>query len=183
MRPDALSGMMLGLLQYQKTGVGLTLLRETILGPERFDYAFQTYVRRWAFKSPRPADFFRCMEDAAGVDLAWFWRGWFYETGALDQAVTGVSQPSRRRGARIRIDNQGGLVMPVHMRVDYEDGSSEMLQLPVEVWYQADRIVHTLPHRKKVTTVVLDPERRFPEIDREDNKWELAPQDATPMED
>lgn len=182
-RPDALSGMMLGLSQYQKTGVGLTLLRETILGPERFDYAFQTYMKRWAFKSPRPADFFRCMEDAAGADLAWFWRGWFYETGALDQKVAEVLQPGKRRGGRIRIENLGGLVMPVHLGVAYEDGSKEYLELPVEVWYQADRITHTLSNHKKVTKVVLDPRRRFPDVDRENNRWELQPKDPIPMED
>jgi hypothetical protein len=80
------------LLQYEKTGFGLLILRESVLGPERFDYAFRTYIRRWAFKSPQPADFFRTMEDAAGMDLAWFWRGWFLEDAMLDQAIaTSVS--------------------------------------------------------------------------------------------
>ncbi len=93
---DALPRRLLGQLQYTKTGVGLTLLREQILGPERFDAAFREYIRRWAFKSPQPADFYRTMEDAAGMDLAWFWRGWFLETGSLDQAVRVVvqSQPA-----------------------------------------------------------------------------------------
>ena len=182
-KPDALSGIMLGLLQYQKTGVGLTLLRESILGPKRFDYAFQTYVRRWAFKSPRPADFFRCMEDAAGVDLAWFWRGWFFETGVLDQAVTGVSQPGKRRGGRIRFENLGGLVMPMHIGVAYEDGSKEYLELPVEIWYQSDRITHTLTNKKRIVKVVVDPRQRFPDVDRDNNRWELAPADEIPVED
>jgi len=89
---DMLRGRLLGQLQYTKTGVGLTLLREQILGPDRFDEAFREYIRRWAFKSPQPADFYRTMEDAAGVDLAWFWRGWFMETGTLDLAVRQVEQ-------------------------------------------------------------------------------------------
>jgi len=89
---DALPRRLLGQLQYTKTGVGLTLLREQIVGPERFDAAFREYIRRWAFKSPQPADFYRTMEDAAGMDLAWFWRGWFQETGYLDQCVREVAQ-------------------------------------------------------------------------------------------
>lgn len=186
-RPDALPSMWLGLLQYQKTGVGLTLLRESVLGPERFDYAFRTYVERWAFKSPQPADFFRCMEDAAGVDLAWFWRGWFYETGTLDQKVGEVLQPGRRRGARIRLENLGGLVMPVHVGVAYEDGTTEILELPAEVWYQSNSITHILPHLKRVTKVVIDPKRRFPDVQRKNNRWEAAAveeaEEAIPMED
>src|SRR5262249_8650778 len=84
---DRLWGGGLGNLQYGKTAVALVLLREVVLGPERFDAAFRRYIDLWAFKSPRPADFFRVMEDAAGMDLAWFWRGWITETGTLDQAV------------------------------------------------------------------------------------------------
>lgn len=81
----------LGFLAYRKVGVAMVLLREVVLGPDRFDPAFRRYISSWAFKSPQPADFFRCMEDAAGIDLAWFWRGWFLGTGTLDQAVDSVS--------------------------------------------------------------------------------------------
>src|SRR5262249_21651345 len=84
--PDRLTGGLNGAPSYAKTAQGLVLLRESILGPERFDYAFRTYIKRWSFKSPQPADFYRCMEDAAGMDLAWFWREWFQETDVLDQA-------------------------------------------------------------------------------------------------
>src|SRR6185369_8373109 len=72
---DQLGPGILGKLEYAKTAVALYLLREVVLGPERFDRAFREYIRRWAFKSPRPADFYRSMEDAAGMDLGWFWRG------------------------------------------------------------------------------------------------------------
>jgi len=69
---------------YTKPAAALTVLRETVMGPELFDQAFREYSRRWAFKHPRPADFFRTMEDASGVDLDWFWRGWFYGTDHVD---------------------------------------------------------------------------------------------------
>ena len=177
-RPDMLNGIQLGILQYQKPAVGLTLLRESVLGPERFDFAFREYIRRWAFKSPQPADFFRTMEDAAGMDLAWFWRGWFLEPTLLDQAVSGVSSPRRNRGPRVRLDNLGEMVMPVELRVTYEDGTVEDRKLPVEVWYQADRIVHELSREHgKVLSVTIDPRKRFPDIDRENNGWTAETRD------
>lgn len=75
---------------YGKPAAALNILRETILGRELFDFALKTYSERWAFKHPTPADFFRTMEDASGVDLDWFWRGWFYETGAVDLGINKV---------------------------------------------------------------------------------------------
>ncbi|MGL4629965.1 MAG: M1 family aminopeptidase, partial [Leadbetterella sp.] len=76
---------------YGKPATGLNILRETIMGRELFDAAFKEYARRWAFKSPQPADFFRTMEDASGVDLDWFWKGWFYTVDAADQDLADVS--------------------------------------------------------------------------------------------
>ena len=75
---------------YAKPATALNVLRETVLGRELFDKAFKTYARRWKFKHPEPADFFRTMEDAAGRDLDWFWRGWFYTTEHVDQALARV---------------------------------------------------------------------------------------------
>ncbi|HMU46892.1 MAG TPA: M1 family metallopeptidase [Chitinophagaceae bacterium] len=75
---------------YSKPATGLNILRETIMGRELFDYAFKEYARRWAFKHPEPADFFRTMEDASGEDLDWFWRGWFYGTDACDISLDTV---------------------------------------------------------------------------------------------
>lgn len=168
---DHLPGRLLGSLQYTKTGAGLVLLRETILGPERFDFAFRKYINEWAFKSPRPADFFRCMEDAAGADLSWFWRGWFLETGHLDQAIESVTQASENRGALIAIRNQGKLVMPVTLRIEFEDGSHEDLQLPVEVWYHSHAIQERLRNTKAVKKITLDPDRQLPDGNRRNNVW------------
>lgn len=75
---------------YTKPAAGLYMLRQTIMGPELFDFAFRTYSKRWMFKHPTPADFFRTMEDASGMDLDWFWRGWFYSTDYTDIGIKDV---------------------------------------------------------------------------------------------
>jgi len=87
-----------GATGYTKVAAALNVLRETVLGRELFDAAFKEYVRRWAFKRPTPEDFFRSMEDAAGRDLDWFWRGWFYGTDHVDIALSKVT--------RARIDTE-----------------------------------------------------------------------------
>ncbi|ADG67611.1 putative Zn-dependent aminopeptidase [Planctopirus limnophila DSM 3776] len=89
-QPDNLKDV--GRNAYAKTSTGLTMLRETILGREVFDAAFKEYCRRWAFKRPEPADFFRTMEDASGFDLDWFWRGWFFSTSNNDVEVLAVTR-------------------------------------------------------------------------------------------
>ncbi|UHG90944.1 M1 family metallopeptidase [Spirosoma oryzicola] len=80
----------LGPNAYAKPATALNILRETVMGRELFDYAFKEYARRWAFKSPEPADFFRTLEDASGVDLDWFWKGWFYGVEPVDQDLVEV---------------------------------------------------------------------------------------------
>jgi hypothetical protein len=77
---------------YSKPAAGLFILRQTIMGPELFDHAFKTYAKRWKFKHPTPADFFRSMEDASAMDLDWFWRGWFYTTGNNDIGIKEVKK-------------------------------------------------------------------------------------------
>ena len=72
---------------YAKPCAALNILRESVMGRENFDFAFKQYAQRWMFKRPTPADFFRSMEDASGVDLDWFWRGWFYTTEHVDLAI------------------------------------------------------------------------------------------------
>ena len=80
----------LGPNAYSKPAAALMSLRETIMGRELFDFAFREYSRRWMFKRPAPADFFRTMEEASGVDLDWFWRGWFYTTDHVDISIDRV---------------------------------------------------------------------------------------------
>src|ERR671915_129165 len=89
--PDHLPSEFVGPAAYDKPALALRLLREAVVGPERFDPAFREYFRRWAYKHPTPADFFRTIEDGVGEDLSWFWRAWFYTTERLDQAVDSVT--------------------------------------------------------------------------------------------
>ncbi len=101
MRPlmtNAEQVIILGDEQYGKAATGLYMLRETIMGPELFDKAFKEYADRWAFKHPKPADFFRTMEDASAVDLDWFWKGWFYTTDNCDQSIDQVKWYKMRNG-------------------------------------------------------------------------------------
>ena len=96
--------MQLGYNAYGKPATALTILRDVVLGRELFDFAFKTYSEKWAFKHPKPADFFRTMEDASGVDLDWFWRGWFYTVDYVDisieTAVQGVFLPQETSGSK-----------------------------------------------------------------------------------
>ncbi|HEU4699977.1 MAG TPA: M1 family metallopeptidase [Gemmatimonadales bacterium] len=164
----------LGQTAYNKPGLGLRLLRDVIIGPERFDGAMREYARRWAYKHPTPADWFRTIEDVTGEDLAWFWRGWFYTTATLDQAVEGVQQKTDSAGRlrnEIVLRTAGGLVMPVRVQVTFDDGSVEKLALPVEVWFGGDRYVALVPGPKKVTGVVLDPDNVMPDVNRDNNRW------------
>lgn len=86
------SVLQLGNNAYGKPATALNILRETVMGRELFDFAFKTYAQRWAFKHPTPSDFFRTMEDASGVDLDWFWRGWFYTTDNVDISLDAVTE-------------------------------------------------------------------------------------------
>ena len=145
-------------------------IRERILGAERFDTAFREYIAAWAFKSPRPWDFFRAMENAAGADLSWFWRGWFYETGVLDQAVTGVTDT--KDGQKIDFENRAQLVMPLEYRLTFDDGTTEVRRAPAEVWsysnHWTDRVDVAGKH---VVEVVVDPDEALPDAVAENNTW------------
>lgn len=96
---------------YAKPAAALNILRETVMGRELFDYAFKEYARRWAFKQPYPADFFRTLEDASGVDLDWFWRGWFYGTEPVNQSIETVDWYG--------IDNQDPIAKKAKDKADF----------------------------------------------------------------
>jgi hypothetical protein len=150
---------------YQKPALMLQILRHEVLGKERFDPAFREYIRAWAYKHPTPADFFRLMRDASGVDLDWFWRDWIYTTARLDQAIDSVS------GGRIHLSNRGTMTLPLEMEVTYEDGSSERIRLPVEMWNLGPRFGYRLRSEKPVRQVIVDPRQALPDVDRSNNKW------------
>lgn len=163
----------LGQIAYNKPAVGMILLRNVIATPDRFDGAFREYIRRWAWKHPTPADFFRSMEDGLGMDLSWFWRSWFYTTETLDQGVDSVRQVSDSGGERrseIFLRNLGPMVMPVQLELGWDDGSRSRLALPVEVWYYGDRYALHLPGPRFVTSVLVDPDSLLPDIDRGNNQ-------------
>jgi aminopeptidase N len=165
---------------YDKPALALRLLREVVLGPERFDPAFREYFRRWAYRHPTPADFFRTMEDAAGEDLSWFWRGWLYTTAQLDQAVDSVAlSDSAGVESRVFLRNLGGIPMPVDLALLMDDGSTQRVRLPVEIWFQGDRYTAIVPGPRKVNAVTVDPDSLYPDVRRENNRWPVGPP-ATP---
>ncbi|PHN01438.1 M1 family metallopeptidase [Flavilitoribacter nigricans] len=240
---------------YTKTAAGLNILRETIMGRERFDYAYREYCRRWAFKHPTPADFFRSMEDAGGMDLDWFWRGWFYSTDATDISLDSiqwykvdletnprreehtmtqkVEEPfldiTRRRNRasdmeftveqdeelqdfytnykpwetvdsvqetttylydqtfteaekeeryggknyyQLFFSNKGGLVMPVIIEWTFEDGTTEIERIPVQIWRKNEEAFSRVFVKDKVATAIrIDPFKETADIDESNNNW------------
>jgi aminopeptidase N len=170
----------LGFLAYRKPAAGLLLLREYILGPERFDPAFQAYIDRWAYKHPKPADFFRTMEDVAGENLDWFWRGWFYTTATLDQAVANVQVGATEEPTRITIAHHNDLMLPVEMQITFADGSTEQRRIPVEAFYTSDTFDVTVAPDRTVQQVQLDPRAILPDVDRSNNRWSRGDASSAP---
>jgi hypothetical protein len=166
--PDFIRPAGLGFLAYRKPGYGLVMLRESILGKDRFDRAFREYIRRWAYKHPKPADFFRTMEDVSGEQLEWFWREWFYGTDKLDQSVETVYSDSA--GAHVRLANRGDLVMPTVLEIRYTDGATARVTVSVETWSLQDIYTFDAGPRA-ITAVRIDPDNVFPDIDPANNMW------------
>ncbi|MGD9522818.1 MAG: M1 family metallopeptidase [Gemmatimonadales bacterium] len=154
---------------YQKPALMLSLLRDEVLGPDRFDDAFRDYMRTWAYRHPTPADFFRLMRDRSGMDLDWFWRGWVFSTARLDQAIAGIR--SADDGSVVELENRGTMVMPARLEVRYADGTAERVELPVEMWNLGDRFTWHGPPGRRVTSATLDPAAALPDVDRDNNHW------------
>ncbi len=241
----------LGENAYAKAATALVILRETVLGREIFDFAFAEYARRWQFKHPSPADFFRTMEDASGVDLDWFWHGWFYTTDHVDIAIDNVTHyrvdtknpdvefPWREKQAasdpisltrqrneelekmvddnprlkdfysendRFTVSNAdrnkfrsstkrlkdwekelldddnhftmvdfrniGGLVMPVILQVTYDNGKSEEVRIPAEVWrHDPKEFSKLLVSDRKIESITLDPNWETADVELNNNYW------------
>lgn len=241
----------LGNNAYGKPATALNILRETVMGRALFDQAFKEYAERWAFKHPQPADFFRTMEDASGVDLDWFWRGWFYGTEPCDIAVTNVTkyridtqnpnvEKARKKKAKeeealsiseqrnktdikeylvqkypeledfynkydalnvtdydkekyqkyfsaltenekkliaqksnfylIDFENVGGLIMPLIVEFEYEDGSKEINRIPAEVWVRNNKKVSKLfITEKAIKQITIDPLQETADINLKNN--------------
>ena len=180
---DQIRPNLLGRLAYGKPGAGMRMLREVIVGTERFDAAFKLYIKEWAFKSPQPADFFRCMENGTGMNLAWYWRGWFLEDTLFDQAIANVRTTGNSPQVRVDIANKQEMVMPVFLKVDFADGSSRNVELPVYVWYYTNLWTTDIPtDGKTVTQISLDPNRNLPDCDRDNNVWKAPPETEKPAD-
>ena len=160
-------------ITYFKTAYGLTLLREQILGPVRFDAAFKQYVHDWAFKHPSPSDFFRTMGSAAGEDLSWFWRGWFRHNWKLDLAVIGVKYVGNdpAKGALVTVANLDRFAMPAMLRVTYVDGSTAEVRVPVATWMQHTQFDVAVAGGKRIRSASIDPDGVLPDVDRANNTF------------
>ncbi len=243
----------LGPNAYAKPATALNILRETILGRELFDFAFREYALRWKFKRPTPSDFFRTMEDASGVDLDWFWRGWFYSTDHVDISIDGVrlyqidsgdpdEQAERKRKEReekeptlskqrnaelpkridwqpglkdfynspdydefaveesarkayqkmleglddeerallerttnfyvVRFKNVGGLVMPIILRIHYDDNTSKLVRIPADCWRpNGEQVDKLFVSDKEIVRLELDPLRETADTEASNNHW------------
>ena len=233
---------------YAKPAAGLNVLREAVMGPELFDYAFKTYAQRWKFKHPTPEDFFRTMEDASAVDLDWFWRGWFYSTQYVDIAIKNVNHyqvtltlptdltvkferiksfypensttenyfvflekkdeadikpfdvnsiqsitdyvDNLNEYERARITHKpkyfteiefelvGGLIMPILLDIEFEDGSIESQKIPEQVWRKNNKTFSKmLATDKKIKKIMVDKNELTADIDISNNVW---PKDDKP---
>lgn len=235
---------------YRKPAVGLTILRETILGRELFDQALKEYAQTWMFKHPQPADFFRIMNNASGVDLNWFWRGWFFTTEHVDLAIANVvayepvftveqaekiarqqkentpehvakTRDSEIVNSAIELDKTlkdkynepqtllseneikqieatrakltdedlallesgqkyyeitfnalGGMIMPLIVQFEFEDGSKEVQRIPAEIWkLNQKEVTKIFKFKKEIKSVTLDPFHETADINTKNNYW------------
>jgi hypothetical protein len=158
-------------IEYFKPAFGLVLLREQILGNDRFDYAFRNYIHKWAFKHPQPDDFFRSMDNGSGEDLSWFWKGWFYNNLKLDLELVGAEYVDNdpKKGLQVSVLNLEAMAMPFTVEVQLKDGSKQRMQVPVEAWLQNKLISFIIPTSQEATKVTLDPDAALPDINRGNN--------------
>jgi hypothetical protein len=174
--PEVIQQGNLGIAAYEKPAMMLTALREVVLGKERFDQAFKEYINRWAFKHPTPWDFFHTMENVAGEDLSWFWRGWVFNNWKLDQEVKNVKYVNDKpeNGAAITLENLEQMVMPVTVLIKEANGKEQRINLPVEVWQRSKEWTFNVPTTSRIVEVVLDPDKQLPDINRKNNSNKKA---------
>lgn len=174
--PDVIQQQNLGIAAYMKPAQMLHALRDVVLGPERFDAAFKEYIRRWAFKHPTPWDFFHTIENVGGEDLAWFWRGWIFNSWKLDQAVKEVKYVKNNpgNGAEITIENKEKMPMPVDLLIKESNGKEHRLLLPVEIWQRGATWTIHLQSTSEIKEIIIDPDKKLPDWNRENNRWKRA---------
>jgi len=162
----------LGSLAYVKPSIMLLALRNKVLGPEVFDHAFREYTRRWAFRHPQPADFFRTMEQVSGRDLSWFWRSFFFTTASLDQSAESIRETADG-SSLVSLRNLGTAVMPVELLLTADDGTTNLVKLPVEIWYGGSRYIYRLPSGKHYVAARVNPDGAFPDVNPSNDAWQL----------
>lgn len=170
--PDVVNTSNLGMTAYMKPGIGLIMLREYILDHARFDNAFKSYIKTWAYKHPQPTDFFNHMENVAGENLNWFWQNWFYGTENIDLSIDAVYPYGGNYV--LALSNRGGVPMPVLLEVIFEDGSSERVKLPVEIWQRGNQWNHLFQSDKVVKSIEIDPDKILPDVNIGNDKWPAA---------
>ncbi|MEO5944287.1 MAG: M1 family metallopeptidase [Ferruginibacter sp.] len=171
--PDAMKEANIGATLYYKPGYGLELLRNHILGPDRFDYAFREYIKRWAYKHPTPWDFFRTMDNVAGEELTWFWKGWFLENYKLDQAIASVAYDKNNpaNGAIVTLTNLDQMAMPVLLSYETKSGIKGTKEYPVEIWNNTGVFKVKLDTKEELKSVTIDAGHEFPDMNYSNNKW------------
>ncbi len=163
-----------GVASYSKPATLLVALRG-LLGDDTFTRVYRDYLRAWAYKHPKPWDFFNAFNTGTGQDLDWFWRTWYYETWTLDQAVAAVTVRAAASPGHaettIVIEDKGLAPMPARLAIEFETGETARREIPVTHWLAGHRRAEiTIPgHAVRVT---IDPDGLFPDIDRSNNQWE-----------
>jgi hypothetical protein len=164
-------------ITYYKTAFGLVLLREQILGKDRFDYAFRKYIQTWCYKHPTPDDFFRSMENAAGEDLSWFWREWFFHNWEFDPALVSAKYTGNdyTQGVDIRILNKKQMALPFTLALKFKNGTSRRMTIPVEAWLYRKEISFHAELSSALESVTIDPDAVLPDANRENNSFVIIP--------
>jgi aminopeptidase N len=182
--PDRIDRTALGAMGYRKPAAVLLTLRNHVVGRDLFDRAFREYTRRWAFKHPTPADFFRTVENVTGADLSWYWRAFFYTNDVLDLGVEGVTNATAdgQTIASIAVRRHTSIPFPIIMRLRLVDGSNQDVTIPVEIWSSNQRVTADVPVRSNVIGVRLWPDKTVPDWNDANDTWGNAPAaDATPL--
>jgi hypothetical protein len=155
---------------YEKMATNMLSLR-ALVGAETFQTAYRVYGRRWIGKHPTPFDFFNTFNSVIGRDLSWFWRTWWYETWTLDQAIGAVTRTPNGK-LSVTIQDRGLAPMPVRLSITRANGQVEQRELGVEPWLRGAREqTFVLDDAGSVTSIEIDPEQSFPDIDRSNNRW------------
>ncbi len=171
--PEVIQQNNLGVAAYFKPGMMLYVLRNEVLGAERFDAALKEYVNRWAFKHPTPWDFFHTIENVAGEDLSWYWRGWVLNDWKFDVSVKEVGNVRRDGNSipLITLQLQEQMPLPVTVKITTVKDEVIVMKLPVEIWQRGDTWSFPVKTKDDIKEVIVDPEKKLPDVNQKNNEW------------